>query len=59
MAVSAAGRVWHGSQLQRLMTFEKFTVVILGLVQGICNVLILLTCLDPWDKPKDDVAIRG
>lgn len=47
------------AELQRLMTFEKFTVVILGLVHGICNVLILFTCLDPWGKPKDDVAIRG
>ncbi|TKT67733.1 hypothetical protein YA62_002770 [Agrobacterium sp. LC34] len=28
--------------------------VILGPVPRICNVLILFTCLDPWDKPKDD-----
>ncbi|PNQ24966.1 hypothetical protein C2E26_07330 [Rhizobium sp. YIC5082] len=28
--------------------------VILGLVPRICYGLILLTWLDPWDKPKDD-----
>ncbi|KAA3503224.1 hypothetical protein DXM27_10210 [Rhizobium rhizogenes] len=28
--------------------------VILEPVPRICNVLILATCLDPWDKPKDD-----
>ncbi|AAL42039.1 hypothetical protein F3P66_09205 [Agrobacterium fabrum] len=29
--------------------------VILGLVPRICNALILLTWLDPRDKPEDDV----
>jgi len=32
----------------------KHSDVILGPVQRICDVPILLACLDPWDKPKDD-----
>ena len=36
---------------------DRLLSVMLGPVPRICNVLILLTCLDPWDKPKDDVEM--
>jgi len=38
-----------------MANLAKHSDVILGPVPRICNVLILLTCLDSWDKPKDDV----
>jgi hypothetical protein len=37
-----------------MMKRAKHSNVILGPVPRICNGLILLMCLDPWDKPKDD-----
>ena len=38
-----------------MANLAKHSDVIPGPVPRICNGLILLTCLDPWDRPKDDV----
>ena len=37
-----------------MTSYAKHSAIVLGLVPGICIGPVLLTCIDPQDKPEDD-----